>query len=49
MEEFSELLPRLNMQVYEDMRSSAECNLREAMRYMITEDWIYENVLRGLR
>lgn len=48
LDELSEILPRLNERVYEDMRVSAECNLREAMQYVVTEDWIYEHFLKKL-
>jgi len=48
LEELSEILPRLSLRVYENMRGAAEGNLREAMHYMITEDWIYENILKDL-
>lgn len=47
-EELAEILPRLNEHVYEGMRASAEWNLREAMQYRITEDWLYEHFLKDL-
>jgi hypothetical protein len=46
--ELNDILPRLNLELYNSMLPYAKINFEKAKQYILSEDWMYENVFNKI-